>query len=699
MLDSHDLLTNLALVLCVAALTSLVFQRLRQPVVFGYLVAGMIIGPYIPVPLVADNAMVRAFSELGVVLLMFSIGLEFNLRKLIAVGGPAGIVATVQSTALIGLGYLAGRVAGWTAIESLFLGAAIAIASTTIIAKAFAEHGVRGRVADLVLGILIVEDLIAILLIAILTAVGEGGGLSPREVVTTTMRLVLFLAGLLGIGLLIVPRLIRAAVRSERQETILVSSIGVCFAASLIALTMGYSVALGAFIAGALVAESGEEHVVERLVVPVRDLFVAIFFVSVGMLFDPSVLVDHWGIIIALVLIVVVGNVIAVSAGLFFIGEGLRTALQAGMSLAQIGEFSFIIASVGIATGATREFVFPVAVAVCAITTLFTPWLIRSAPRVARAVDARLPGRLQTFVALYGSWLERLREAPKRTGGRSRTRRLTRVIAIDAVLLALVFIGLSVEFPVLVRWLDVTAGLSLPASRAVVLVVGAGIAAPLVGSLVRTTHLLGMAIAVQALPLPEERKVDLARAPRRALEVTLQFGLLFLVVAIVVTVTQPFAPHIPGVAVIFVAGLILFMAIWRSAKNLQGHAMAAGEVIAAALARRVQEGAAPKAADHAMQRMHAMLPGIGEPVAMTVAAGSAADGRTLRELNLRGQTGATVLALLRGGDQFVSPRGDQRLEQGDVIAVAGTHESVDGVRALITRSEHGQTDSSLSSPG
>ena len=229
--SSHDFLANLALVLCVAALTSLIFQRLRQPVVFGYLVAGMIIGPHIPIPLVADEQMVHAFSELGVVLLMFSIGLEFNLRKLIAVGGPASVVAMVQATTLIGLGYLIGRIAGWTPIESLFTGAAIAISSTTIIAKAFAEQGVRGRVADMVIGILIVEDLIAILLIAILTAVGEGGGLSPREIVTTTLRLVMFLAGLVGVGLLVVPRLIRAAVRSDRAETILVSSMGVCFAA------------------------------------------------------------------------------------------------------------------------------------------------------------------------------------------------------------------------------------------------------------------------------------------------------------------------------------------------------------------------------------------------------------------------------------------------------------------------------------
>jgi K+:H+ antiporter len=682
MFDAHDFLTNLALVLCVAALTSLVFQRLRQPVVFGYLVAGMIIGPHIPVPLVADQAMVRTLAELGVILLMFSIGLEFSMRRLLQVGGPAGIAAITETSVMMGLGYLAGRLLGLTALESVFLAAIVAISSTTIIVKAFAEQGIRGRVADIVLGILIVEDLIAILLIAILTAVGEGEGLSTREVVGTTLRLALFLAGLVGVGLLIVPRLIRAAVRSERAETILVSSVGVCFAASLLALSLGYSVALGAFIAGALVAESGQEKRVEPLVAPVRDLFVAVFFVAVGMQLDPSVILEYWWMVGALVLVVIAGKVLAVSGGVFFAGEGLRTAVQSGMSLAQIGEFSFIIASIGLASESTRDFLYPVAVAVSAITTLTTPVLIRSARRVAARVDAGLPGRLQTFVALYGSWIESLRATPKRSGGRSRTRRLVRVIAIDTILLAVLFIGLSVEFPRLVRWFDGTVGLSLTAARAAVLLTAAALGAPLVIALVRTTHLLGLWLAVQALPAPEGRKVDMARAPRRALEVTLQFALLFAVVALLMAVTQPFAPRIPGIAVILAAGFILLSAIWRSAKNLQGHAVAGGEVIVAALARRVAEGNA----DDAMKRMQAMLPGLGEPVAMTVSEGSTAAGRTLRELDMRGATGATVLALLRGEEHHVSPRGNTKLQQGDVIAVAGTHEAVDSVRAMVAPS-------------
>jgi CPA2 family monovalent cation:H+ antiporter-2 len=417
---------------------------------------------------------------------------------------------------------------------------------------------------------------------------------------------------------------------------------------------------------------------------PVRDLLVAVFFVSVGMLLDPAVVVEHWGIILVLSGVVVAGNVIAVSSGVFLIGEGMRTAVQAGMSLAQIGEFSFIIASVGIATGATRDFLYPVAVAVCAVTTLLTPYLIQSAPRVAARVDARLPGALQTFVALYGSWIEQLRATPSRSGGRGRTRRLVRGLALDTLLLAILFIGLSVEFPRLVNRLDTLAWLNVHGARAVVLIAGAVLSAPLVYYLVRTTHLLGMALAVRALPTPEERKIDMARAPRRALEVTLQFGLLFAVVALLVAVTQPFAPRIPGVAVIVAAGLVLVLAIWRSAKNLHGHAIAGAEVIAAALAKRMSDGSTTPSHD-AMTRMQAMLPGLGEPVALTVDGGSTAAGRTLADLDMRGVTGATVLAILHGEERIASPRGESRLDAGDTIAVAGTQSAVDAVREMVTK--------------
>src|SRR5688572_11595580 len=302
--DAHDFLQNLALVLCVAAVTTVVFQRLRQPVVFGYLFAGLIIGPHIPIPLVADEGTVHTLSELGVILLMFGLGLEFSLRKLLQVGPTAGLIAVAQSSLMVWFGFLVGQAFGWTPLETVYAGAIIAISSMTIIVKAFAEQRIKGTVVDIVFGILIIEDLIAIFLLAILTAASAGGGVSPGAVAITAGRRGMLPAGLVGVGLLVIPPPVRFIVTLKRPETTLVASVGIRFAAALLALGFGYSVALGAFIAGWLVAESGHEKHIEHLVAPVRDIFAAIFFVAVGMLIDPALVAEHWFAIIVFTVVV-----------------------------------------------------------------------------------------------------------------------------------------------------------------------------------------------------------------------------------------------------------------------------------------------------------------------------------------------------------------------------------------------------------
>lgn len=321
-MDSHSFLQSLAVVLCVAAVATVVFQRLHQPVVFGYLLAGMIVGPHISIPLVADPQTVRVLSELGVILLMFSLGLEFSIRKLVQISRNAGMVALFECSVMVSVGYLVGQMLGFTRIESIFAGAITGISSTTIIVKAFEEQKVKGRVTELVFGILIMEDLIAIFLLTVLTTVARSGSISPADLGLTAVRLVMFLAPLIGFGLLTVPRAIRAVVRLGRPETTLVASIGICFAAALLALSFGYSVALGAFIAGSLIAESGHELEIERLVRPVRDMFAAIFFVSVGMMIDPIALTEHWPAVMVLTLAVIIGKVLAVTVGAFLAGHG-----------------------------------------------------------------------------------------------------------------------------------------------------------------------------------------------------------------------------------------------------------------------------------------------------------------------------------------------------------------------------------------
>ncbi|MGH7605982.1 MAG: cation:proton antiporter, partial [Gemmatimonadales bacterium] len=477
--DAHEFLRSLTVVLAVAAITTVVFQRLRQPVVLGYIIAGLIVGPHVPIPIVADPGTVQTLSELGVILLMFSLGLEFHLAKLVRVGPAAGFTAVVQASLMAWLGFLAGRLFGWTVLESIFAGAIVAISSTTIIAKVFDEQRIGGRLRELVVGVLLIEDLIAIVFLAVLTAVATGAGLSAGDVAGTVGRIVAFLIVLLVVGILVVPRFIRFVHRIGRAETTLVASIGVCFVMAYVAQAAGYSVALGAFVAGSLVAESGQGDGIETLVRPVRDMFAAIFFVSVGMLIDPALVAEHWRAVVAFTGIVVLGKVAGVTLGAFLAGTGSRTAVQAGMSLAQIGEFSFIIAGLGLSLGATRDFLYPVAVAVSAVTTLSTPWLIRYSPPVAAFIDRKLPRPLQTFGALYGAWLERLRAASAAQHAPG-IGRFVLLLALDTGLLTALIVGMALQFDVIAAWLERVASISPAVARGLVAAGTGLLALPLV---------------------------------------------------------------------------------------------------------------------------------------------------------------------------------------------------------------------------
>jgi CPA2 family monovalent cation:H+ antiporter-2 len=678
--DGHEFLKALTMVLCVAAVTTLLFQRLRQPVVLGYILAGLIIGPHVPIPLVADPHIVHVLSELGVILLMFSLGLEFSLRKLLKVGPTAGLTAVIQSSVMIWLGFITGRAFGWTVRESIFAGAIIAISSTTIIAKAFDEQRVRGGLRELVVGILIVEDLIAIVLMAVLTAVATGGDLTAGDLMSTTGRLLAFLAGLLAIGMLVVPRAVRAIVRLDRPETLVIASIGLCFAVALLAQSFGYSVALGAFLAGSLVAESGEEKRVERLVEPVRDVFAAIFFVSVGMLIEPELIVRHGAAIAVLTAVVIAGKILSVSFGAFLTGRGTRTSIRAGMSLAQIGEFSFIIAGLGLSLDATRNFLYPVAVTVSAITTLTTPWLIRAAGPTASWVDRRLPPALQTFASLYESWLEQIRK-PRPQGDRTEVPRLIGLLLLDATVLIAVLIGTSVSLAEMTGWVVRTFAFDRGLARWLVVGAAAALSAPFCVGIVRVTQKLGVTLADRVLPETGAGRVDLATAPRRALVVTLQLGVVLLVGAPIVALTQPF---LPGLAAAIALGLVLVLlgiAFWRSAENLEGHVRAGAQVIVEALASQSRAQSA-EGVKYSLDAVHELLPGLGELVPIRLEPGSPGVGRTLAQLDVRGLTGATVLAINRGEQGVVVPTAHEVLLEGDVLALSGSHDAVSAAIAL-----------------
>jgi CPA2 family monovalent cation:H+ antiporter-2 len=675
-----SLLANLAVILCVAAVTTVLFQRIRQPVILGYLLAGLIVGPHLPVPLVADEGVAHTLSELGVILLMFALGLEFSLRKLVRVAAEAGLIAAIQCGLMLWLGYLVGRAFGWTRLEALFAGAAIAISSTTIIVKAFEEQGIKGSITELVFGILVVEDLVGILLLAILTAFASGAHVSAGELARIAGRLGGLLALLLVVGLLVVPRLMRMVVRFGRSETIVVASIGVCFAFAIICQKLGYSVALGAFLGGALVAESGEGHRIEPLVAPVRDVFAAVFFVAVGMQIDPRLLAQHAGAVAVMTLIVVGGKLAGVTIGAFLAGRDVRTSIQAGMSMAQIGEFSFIIAGVGNSLGATRHFLYPIAVAVSAVTTLVTPWLIRGAAPAAAAVDRRMPRALQTYASLYGSWVQNLRASTKDGRRQSAARRTAGLLLADVTVIAAIIVSVAGATPEVTSVLARRMSMSDPAAR-LTLLVGAIIAViPFLYGAFRLARKLGANLAAHAMPARDEG-VDLAAAPRRALVVGLQLAILALVGIPFLAAIQPFVPLGPTAIVLGVGLALLAIPFWRSATNLEAHVRAGSQVITellAAEARSADHGA------HALKEAHHLIPGLGEPELVQLAPESPAVGRTLKALNLRGLTGATVIALQPADGVPVVPTGDEKLVVGDILVVAGSTDAVRAARAMLS---------------
>ncbi len=404
-----DFLEDMALVMCFAALAAVICQLLRQPLIVGYLVTGVVVGPYTP-GVVASTERIQLVANLGVTILIFSIGLEFRFRQLLRLTPTAGLVALIQALSMIGLGYLTGRLMGWTPWESLVTGAMVSISGAVIMARALEEVRVDPRVRELVFGVVLCEDVIAILLLAALITLVNGGGFSFHMLSINAGLLGSFIAGAIAIGLMTVPYTVRRVARSNRPETLLVTSLGLCFASAMIAERLGYSLVLGAFLAGSLVAESGQGVKIEKLIEPVRQMFGAIFFVSVGMLVDPELLAAHGLALVVLSALVVAGKIISVALASTLVGERPDIAIKSGFAMAQIGVFAILIAGVGTAA---HSFLSALAVGVCAITAFLCPMLIRASNPVADWIDRALPQPVHRALSRYDGWLQRIRKPPE----------------------------------------------------------------------------------------------------------------------------------------------------------------------------------------------------------------------------------------------------------------------------------------------
>ena len=403
------LIQDLALILITAAVVTVLFKKIKQPLVLGYIVAGFLISPYFSwMPNIVDTENVQVWSDIGVIFLLFALGLEFSFKKLMRVGGSATITAIVEVVSMLIIGYSCGQFLGWGYMDSLFLGGMLSMSSTTIIIKAFNDLGIKvQKFTGVVFGILVVEDLVAILMMVLLSTLAvskEIAGIEMGlEMTERVVRLVFFLALWFLLGIFFIPSVLKRIRSMITDEMLLVIASGLCLGMVVIAEKTGFSAALGAFVMGSLLAETVDAERIEHLVKPLKDFFGAVFFVSVGMMVNPELLITYAGPIVVIVLATVIGKAIFSSLGVLLSGQPLRIAIESGFSLAQIGEFAFIIAGLGLSLGVTSDFLYPIVVAVSVITTFMTPYSIKAADPVYNFIDKHLPKKLRNLLDRYGS--------------------------------------------------------------------------------------------------------------------------------------------------------------------------------------------------------------------------------------------------------------------------------------------------------
>lgn len=403
MLHLPSLVTDLGLLLGLGAIVTLLFRKLKQPLVLGYIITGVFVGPHFTFfPTLEDTNSMKVWAEIGVIFLLFGLGLEFSFKKLAHVGMPASITALVEVIFMVIVGYGTGQLLGWSVMDSLFLGGILSISSTTIIIRAIEELNMKGRkFVSLVFGILIVEDIVAILLLVLLSTVAVTRSLSGYQLIESTGRLTFFLILWFIMGIYLLPLAFKKMQNLLTDEIMLIVAIGLCFLMVIVATHAGFSPALGAFVMGSLIAETNQGHRVEKLLLPVKDLFAAVFFISVGTMLDPGVVAEYGFEIAVISGVTILGKFYSTAFGALLSGRSLKHSMQTGLSLAQIGEFSFIIATLGLTLGVTSDFLYPIAVTVSALTSFSTPYLIKLADPIHAWVERRLPHRVKDLLLRY----------------------------------------------------------------------------------------------------------------------------------------------------------------------------------------------------------------------------------------------------------------------------------------------------------
>ena len=651
MSELAPLIADLALILICAGVITLIFKKLGQPLVLGYIVAGFIASPHFAwTPSVIDSASIQIWADIGVIFLLFSLGLEFSIKKIMKVGGPAIIAALTIIFGMIFVGFMVGSSFGWKKMDAIFLGGMIAMSSTTIIYKAFDDLGLKKkRFASLVLSILILEDVLAVVLMVVLSTMAVSNSLEGSELIMSIGKLAFFLILWFTVGIFLIPLILRKIKGLMNEETLLVVALGLCFGMVVVAAKTGFSAAFGAFIMGSILAETVEAEHIDRLVKPVKDLFGAIFFVSVGMMVDPAMIVQYIGPIIAITLAVLIGQPLFSTVGVLLSGQSLKTALQCGFSLTQIGEFAFIIAGLGLSLGVTDDFLYPIVVAVSVITIFLTPYMMRLSGPAYSFMERHLPKKWTAFLDTYAN-----DSAPTASKPSYWKDFLTAIVVSTVIysILCITLTTLSLQFlrPMMTEWIGTRWG-NVATAAITIAVLSPFLRAIMVKS--------GKTDVYKAL-WDESRSNHAPLVATRVLRFAIAMGFVFYILSKLLSLSA---------GLIFVVALLLGIVILLS-RRLQRPSARMEQTFRDNL--RSREIHAEYLGDKKPEFATKLLSKDMHLADFDIPADSPWAGHTLQELDFGKNFGVNVVSILRGNLRINIPKASDRIYPQDRIQVIGS---------------------------
>lgn len=656
------LIEDLALILFTGAVTTLLFKWIKQPLVLGYIIAGFLVGPHLSItPTVADTENVKTLAEIGVIFLLFSLGLEFSFKKLMRVGGSASITAFVEILFITVSGYAVGRWMGWSTMDSVFLGGMLASSSTTIIIRAFDELGVKTKqFARIVFGVLVVEDIVVILLMVLLSTMAVSQQFEGFELLMTVLKLLFFLALWFITGIFLLPTFLKKAKNLLDEETLLILSIGLCLGMVILATQVGFSAELGAFIMGSIIAETTSAEKVEHLIKPVKDLFGAVFFVSVGMLIDPEAIMLYKWPVLWVTLLTLFGKLFSTTLGALISGQPLKRSVQVGMSMAQIGEFAFIVATLGLSLGVISDFLFPVAVGASAITTFTTPYMIKGSDRLYHFLVKILPASWIEHLNRYSDSTQKIQaESNLRVALKS----YGRIALVNGIVIfALFLISSNFLLPFLKNYIENTTVAGL-----ICLVLSLGIASPFI-----LAFILKKPDGMAYKELWLDNKYN--RGPLLLLEIVrLIIGGLFIWFWVSKLLSAQIA-IIAAVPVIILLYYIFSRKIQQFYQRIEGRFFV--NLNARELAAAGEDSVSPDVFKKNVELQSSLVPWSAHIVDMVVSQQAKYLGKTLLELAWREQYGINIAYIKRGERLIHAPNRDEKLFPLDHVGIIATDEQM-----------------------